>query len=171
MIKICITGPESSGKTTLATQLAEHFEAQLISEFAREYLEEHGPEYQESDLLTIAQVQFERESRAKGNMIICDTGLEVIQIWSEWKYGDCHSWIKEKVLRADYDLYLLCRPDLPWEADPLRESERDLNELFRRYGAVISKSSIPSRIVSGIGPIRLETAVDFVNERIKKDRR
>lgn len=170
MIKICITGPESSGKTSLATQLAEHFGATLVPEFARHYLETRGPTYTESDLVNIAQGQKRAEDTAAGELIICDTGLEVIQIWSEWKYGRCDSWIRNQVTQADYDLYLLCKPDIPWQDDPLRENPNDREELFELYEKLISDGDIPVSAISGNSTKRFETARQAIEYRIKKDR-
>ena len=40
LIKITLYGPESTGKTTLAKQLAEHYQTVWTPEFARDFLQE-----------------------------------------------------------------------------------------------------------------------------------
>lgn len=170
MIKICVTGPESSGKTTLASQLATHFGATLVPEFSRHYLEENGPDYSEGDLLTIAKGQLDAEQSSQGEMVICDTGIEVIQIWSMWKYGRCDAWIEEQVQRMDYNLYLLCKPDLPWEDDRLRENRLDRDDLFKAYEKLLSGFEIPVFIVEGLNEQRLENALSAIIQATKKDR-
>jgi nicotinamide riboside kinase len=59
--KFVIIGPESTGKSTLCLQLAEHYKTVWCPEFAREYLEKKGMDYTYDDLLTIAKRQIELE--------------------------------------------------------------------------------------------------------------
>ena len=56
--KVAFTGPESSGKTTLAKWAADHFSCSYVNEYAREYLT-GKKEYSMNDLLVIANEQFE----------------------------------------------------------------------------------------------------------------
>jgi nicotinamide riboside kinase len=92
---LVITGPESSGKTTLATQLANYWKTPLVTEASRDYL--NGKDsYQQHDLLKIAKQQHKQEQTVLSYLpekIICDTDLLVIMIWSEVRYGHCDPWI------------------------------------------------------------------------------
>lgn len=139
---LLITGPESSGKTTLARHLARTLDGCYVAEAARDYLEQRDGKYTEADLPKIWELQAAAEDTARASsaaFVICDTGPEVIRIWAEVKYGRC----PEAILRASeeryYDLVLLCAPDLPWVEDPLRESPdvADRDNLFRRYLALL----------------------------------
>lgn len=65
--KIVIIGPESTGKSTLCSQLANHYGTLWVREYAREYLLEHGTDYSYDDLLTIAQGQIRLEEEAIKN--------------------------------------------------------------------------------------------------------
>ncbi len=141
---LATTGPESSGKTTLAEQLSTALTAPLVNEASREYLTElygrkPGSHYQQADLLSIARLQHQREQRAlvdKPAFIVCDTDLLVIVIWSEVRYGNVErdlARLFDTALAAAPRTYLLCAPDMPWEADPLRENPRDRDQLFERY--------------------------------------
>jgi NadR type nicotinamide-nucleotide adenylyltransferase len=135
-LKITITGPESSGKTTLARQLAQTFDTRWVPEYAREYIDQLERPYRESDLLEIARGQVAREDEyAQKNqaLLFCDTSLEVIKIWSEFRFQRCHPWILEQLQKRQPDLYLLCAPDLPWEYDPQRENPDDRDALFDIY--------------------------------------
>lgn len=133
---IVITGPESSGKTTLASQLANHFGTLWLPEYAREYIDKLNRPYAESDLLAIAKEQNEREQdlvlKSK-DLLFLDTSLEVIKIWSEHKYGRCHPWILDQIQHQDHTLFLLCRPDIPWEYDPQREDPENREAIFELY--------------------------------------
>lgn len=136
MKKIILTGPESSGKTTLARQLAHHFECGWVSEYARTYLNDLDRSYSQADLYQIAlgQYQLEQEfASLNPPFLICDTSFLVLKIWSLYKYGDCHPFILQQVEQSTQDLYFLCAPDIPWEADPLRENPNNRQELYDIY--------------------------------------
>lgn len=130
--KIAITGPESTGKSTLSEALAINFDTVWVPEFARGYLEKLGRPYEEADLLKIAkgQVALQQKMEASSSKyLICDTELLVMKIWSEHKYDRCHPWILKKLDEIKYDLYILPYIDIPWQEDPLREHP-DLREYF-----------------------------------------
>ena len=131
MLKIIITGPESSGKTTLCKALSKHFNLPFSKEYAREYLEKLNRNYNQDDLLKIAKGQLKSEQ----NTQLLDTDLITIKIWSEYKYGSCDNWILDQIKKQKTEkrIYLLCKPDIPWEADPLRENPNDREELFEIY--------------------------------------
>lgn len=136
--KIIITGPESTGKSTLAKQLAEHFESVYVPEFARTYIDHLNRSYREDDLIKIAKGQYDLEyffyKRAK-RFLFCDTSMLVLKIWSEYRFEKCDPWIQEQFEMEEDGLYVLCQTDVPWEPDPQRENPNDrqaLYEIFRR---------------------------------------
>ena len=90
MLKIIVTGPESSGKTTLCKALSEHYNLPFTKEFAREYLTDLGKNYLQEDLLEIAKGQLENEQLINNNQQISlhDTDLITLKIWSDYKYGN-----------------------------------------------------------------------------------
>ena len=137
MLKIIVTGPESSGKTTLCKALSEHYNLPFTKEFAREYLTDLGKNYLQEDLLKIATGQLENEQLIINNQQISlhDTDLITLKIWSDYKYGNCTNWILEQIKKqkAENRFYLLCKPDLKWDYDPLRENPTNRNELLEIY--------------------------------------
>lgn len=144
---ILVTGPESSGKTTLAKALAEELNGTYVAEVAREYLLARGGNYSANDLPAIWAQQKAAEDASRGSsaaFIVCDTGPEVVRIWSEVKYGFCPKSVLVDSLEREYDLTLLCYPDLPWEADPLREApdKADRLDLFERYQKLLPQAEI-----------------------------
>jgi nicotinamide riboside kinase len=134
MHKIIVTGPESSGKTTLSKSLSEHLNSKLVNEFARDYLLNKNNTYNFKNLLEIAQNQYKLENK-KSKIIVCDTDLLTIKIWSEHKFGKCDGWILDKInaQKKEQRIYLLCKPDLKWEYDPQRENELDRDKIFNIY--------------------------------------
>lgn len=136
MYKIVLTGPESTGKTSLAKTLADHFEATWVPEYAREYLNQLSRPYVFTDLLEIAKAQLQLEetyAQKEERYLFCDTSLVVLKIWSEYKYGKCDPWILEQLQVRSYDLYFLCGDDVPWEYDPLREHPTQRAALYELY--------------------------------------
>lgn len=165
-IKIAITGPESSGKTTLSEALNKHYEDSiLVPEFAREYLNKLNRKYQYSDLLKIAkgQKKIELIERKKNKIIILDTTLQVIKIWSMEKYKKCDPWILDQ--KENYTHYLLCKPDFTWKPDPLRENPFDRDRLFNVYLKDLNNKTFT--IISGNQKSRFMTAKKIINHYLE----
>ena len=131
LLKIIVTGPESSGKTTLCNALSKHFNLPFSKEYAREYLEKLNSNYTQDDLLKIAKGQLQTEN----GLQLLDTDLITLKIWSEYKYGSCDNWILTQIEKQKIEnrFYLICKPDIPWQADKQRENPNDREELFRIY--------------------------------------
>ncbi len=166
--KIAIVGPESTGKSLLAAALAHHFSCDYVEEMARPYLEQLDRPYAEADLLQIAEAQCAEEDRLASSgkpLLICDTTLLVIRIWSEVKYGRCHPAILEEEARRSYDAWLLTDIDLPWEEDPLREHPHFRNELFDLYLEALQKKGVPFSVVRGSGVARTNNALNHLIHR------
>jgi len=129
--KIIITGPESSGKTTLCQQLSNHFNIPFTQEFARLYIDSLDRDYIINDLLSIAKQQLKSEFKSQ----LLDTDLITIKIWSEYKYGRCDKWILDEIekQKSEKRFYILCSPDIPWQTDNQRENPNDRKKLFEVY--------------------------------------
>jgi NadR type nicotinamide-nucleotide adenylyltransferase len=166
--RIAITGPESTGKSLLASKLAGHYHTAFVPEFARDYINNLQRPYNQEDILEIArgQVRTENEAakKAKG-FLFCDTELIVTKIWSEVKYGNCDPWILDSIEKQKYDLYLLCYIDIPWEDDPQREHPHMREKLFQLYFDELTERNLPFAVVSGLGEKRLAGAVKEIELR------
>jgi NadR type nicotinamide-nucleotide adenylyltransferase len=173
--KVAVIGPESTGKSTLCEQLAAHYGTSWVPEYARAYLQEHGTHYTFEDLLVIARGQVAAEDRqylsmqatgASQPLLVIDTDLYVLKVWSEFVFDRCHTWILDEIARRSYDLYLLCDTDLPWIQDDLREYP-DLErrrELYYIYKDIMVNQPIPWVNISGNYEQRLHKAVTAVDE-------
>jgi len=155
MLKIIVTGPESSGKTTLCKELSKNFKIPFTKEFAREYLDVLNRDYNQDDLLKIAKGQLKSEQ----NIQLLDTDLITIKIWSEYKYGNCEKWILDTIekQKTEKRFYFLCKPDIPWESDPLRENPTNRNKLFELYKKELEDLEYNYLIVKGEN--RVETSI------------
>ncbi|MBV6645705.1 MAG: ATP-binding protein [Cyclobacteriaceae bacterium] len=163
--KVAIVGPESTGKSELAQQLARSYQSEWVPEFARFYLDRLDRDYVESDLLEIAKGQLAWEddkTLQTDSILLCDTNLIVIKIWSEHGYKRTDAWIEEQLQHRKYDFYLLTNIDLPWREDPQREHP-DLRSYFlERYRDYLDKHHLPYAIVSGIEDKRTECAMEAI---------
>ncbi|MEJ7611980.1 MAG: ATP-binding protein [Ferruginibacter sp.] len=178
MKKIVVIGPESTGKSTLCTQLAAHFRTEWVREYAREYLEENGTAYRFEDLSTIATGQIELEEKTAELLIaidpnsaappylFIDTDLYVIKIWSEFVFNKIDNSILNKITKRKYDLYLLCDTDLPWVEDELREYPDPAvrKKLFKHYKEEMTEQSVPWVIIRGNFEERLAAAIRACNK-------
>lgn len=168
MRRVVITGPESSGKTTLALDLALRLNGACAPEVAREFLEELGRPYGEQDLIGIARAQIAAEESMAARhgakeFLVCDTDLITIRIWSEEKFGRCDPWIIEQTHLRPYDLWLLCTPDMPWEPDPMRENPHDRDRLFDVYARTLTALKKPFVVMRGTHPERILNATAAVS--------
>lgn len=163
-----VIGPESTGKSTLSAQLAVHFNTVWVREFARGFLESLNRPYEAKDLLTIAagQLQAEDEALAKANgLLICDTDLHVVKVWSEAKYGDCDPRILDMIASRRYDGYLLTYIDIPWEDDPQREHPQpeEREYFYNIYRDIVMNAGLPWADIRGSYEERLQKAISAIN--------
>ncbi|NNE25910.1 MAG: ATP-binding protein [Saprospiraceae bacterium] len=165
-MKILITGPESTGKSTLALLLADALDITYIPEIARSYLESRNGEYSPEDIETIARLNVESVKELGDSDFIHDTYLLNLKIWFEVKYGYCPQWIEEEWIKMPFDLVLLSYPDVEWSEDPLRESPNDRMGLFQRFKSELEAHNLPYIVINGTGSTRLENAIDIINKKL-----
>lgn len=175
--KVVVIGPESTGKSTLSAQLADHYASDWVPEYARAYLLEHGMNYTYNDLLTIAQGQLALEDSyleaisskspaISSPVIFIDTNMYVMKVWCEFVFGKCHDWILHQIVERPYDLYLLCNVDLPWTKDELREYPdlESRERLFHIYRDIMINQTVPFVEISGEHEKRFNIARIAVDE-------
>jgi NadR type nicotinamide-nucleotide adenylyltransferase len=174
--KFVIIGPESTGKSTLSAQLAQHYKTLWAPEYAREYLEKNGTDYTYEDLLTIAKGQIEQEesynlqsTTHNSQLIFIDTDMYVMKVWCEYVFNKCHNWILNRIAERKYDGYLLCNVDLPWVKDSLREYPdfETRKRLYHFYKDIMVNQSLPWVDISGNYEERLEKAIRFLDKELR----
>lgn len=164
--RIVVIGPECTGKTDLSEFLASHYDTEYVPEYARGYLNNLVRPYNQDDLITIAngQLRIEDEfARTAKGLLICDTNLYVIKIWSEFKYGECAPEILDQIKNRSYDLYLLTYVDVPWEDDPQREHPDKRNELYEIYLNELRNQPVPFVEIRGDRDARRQKAIDAID--------
>lgn len=160
-MKIAITGPESSGKTTLTKALAEALGWRSVPEYAREYLEITKGTYGFDDLVKIAEGHLDRIKNG-GHDIIVDTDFIVMKVWSDVRFGKTAEKIQELINHDLFDLHIVCMPDIPWEPDPLRENPTDRDVLLKLYIQELEASNKKWISVSGSHEERMKKALQEI---------
>ncbi len=169
MKKIVVIGPESTGKSTLCEELAEHYQTVWCPEYAREYLLKNGTAYTEASLAAIAKGQLALEEALAGNAAnsyyFVDTDLYVMKVWYEVAFANCPTWILRQIAKNTCDLYLLCHTDLPWAKDELREYPdlKTRRRLFAMYKDIVINSGTPWVEISGTETRRRQKAIHSID--------
>ncbi|KAA3615920.1 MAG: nicotinate-nucleotide adenylyltransferase [Flavobacterium sp.] len=171
-LKIVLFGPESTGKTTLARELAAHFGTAWVPEYMRDYAQKKWDEQNEkvgrADLLPMAAGQMALEnkrSKMASRYLFCDTDLRELKVYSQYYFdGYCPDEIRKALKINHYDLYLLTDIDTPWVADDLRDRPQDRITLFRIFENELKENNLPYALISGGKAERLKKAIELTEK-------
>jgi NadR type nicotinamide-nucleotide adenylyltransferase len=170
-IRICLTGPECTGKTTLAQQLARELGGSWVPEYAREHAETCGHVLTADDVEPIARGHIAGAERATGDLVILDTDLLSTVVYARHYYGACPEWIEQAARERRADLYLLLDTDVPWEPGPARDAGGEVREdLFDAFRAALDEFETRWEIVSGTGEERSDAAMRIAEVIAKRSR-
>jgi len=163
-LKILITGPESTGKTTISKYISTQLDATYIPEFARIYLEKNGPCYVEQDLSYFAKEHLSiYTNQNDARLIVFDTSLIDIVVWSLYKYGRCDPWIIDQTKSLHFDLIFLTTPAVAWTEDALRENENNREELYALFKQQLNLVDLPYTILHADEHKRERQVIKIIN--------
>jgi HTH-type transcriptional repressor of NAD biosynthesis genes len=168
--RICLIGPHSTGKSTLAEALASHFETEWVPEFAREYaLRAAGRELTYDDVSPIGEGQLAGELRARprNGLLILDTDLLSTAVYSRHYYGRCPLWIEQTARERAADLYLLMNVDTPFVDDPARDSADAREALFLRFRDALIAQKARVEVVRGGWKARQAAAIALASRLLR----
>lgn len=172
MKTICLHGPESTGKSTMATLLAEHFDCEIVPEYGRAYCEEHGTDSGMHDLVVIAErtaaMGDSARSRAKrggASHLILDTDPVMTAVWAQMMHGRQDPWFAG--FKTYADLYLLLDIDLPWVDDGLRfyGNPADRQRFFDLSREELIRRGVNWTLITGDGEPRFKAALWAIEGR------
>ncbi|UYY78756.1 ATP-binding protein [Sphingomonas sp. R1] len=162
---ICLHGPESTGKTTVAPRLAAALGGTVLDEYGREYAEARGTEFTMRDLVEIARTHDAGTRMMAATTpppLILDTDPLMTAVWADMLFGTRDPWFEAWDNTAD--LYLLFDIDLPWVADGTRlfgtaEARRKFFDLSR---AELERRGVRWAWVRGEGEARCAAALSAI---------
>ena len=165
MKSICLHGPESTGKSMLATQLAAHFGCEAVPEYGRAYCEAHGTDITMEALVHIGQTQdaMNRAAAARAkDRVIFDTDSLITSVWADMMFGRRDPWFDN--VRPSADLYLLLDIDLPFVDDGLRvyAGAQDRQHFFDLSRTVLEQRGVRFALVQGRGDARFDCALEAI---------
>lgn len=164
--RICIFGPESTGKSTLTRQLAEHYDTVCVDEYARALLDFKDGRCDKSDIELIARGQIASEdalAQQAEKVLFCDTDLITTCIWSDILFNNCPEWLKKAANERIYDLYLVTDIDIPWEFDNQRYLPDKRPKFLDRCIYELKSRSRPFVKISGDRDTRFNMACQAVD--------
>lgn len=157
--RLCLTGPECTGKSTLAARLARELGTVWVPEYAREYAIAHGNALTAADVEPIARGQIELMERAPAHAVL-DTDLISTVVYARHYYGACPPWIEDEARRRRADLYLLLDTDCAWLPDPARSpNPDDRDDLFDAFHAALDEFDTRWQLVNGNWAERYQQAL------------
>lgn len=168
MLRIAIYGSECTGKTTLAKQLAQHYQTIWVPEYSRDYAEQK-PLLDISDVVPIIQGQIIYEENAiqsaqtQGKQfIICDTIPLSSIAYSLYYNNDVTEQAKQLAMRH-YDLYLFTDINTPWHADGIRGQDVNRSAMHALFYEQLQNQQLSYTLLTGDYPSRLITAIQIID--------
>lgn len=169
--KIAIVGPESTGKSTLSAQLAEHYNTVWVPEYAREYCGKLTAPCTWEDEINMFRGQLKLEEKllplAK-RLLICDTTFITVKIWSDYMFGQSPREVLDKLPLHPYDFYLLMDIDLRWEEDPLRDFPHMREHFMGVWHKELKALNAEYHLISGSDSQRLKNAIQIIDPYLKR---
>lgn len=168
---ICLHGPESTGKSTLASRIAEYLGGEVVEEYGREYAEARGIDFTMQDLLEIAKTHDAgtRTMVAAGlKPLVLDTDPLMTAVWADMLFGERDPWFDEWQGVADF--YLLFDINMPWRADGTRMfgTQELRQKFFDLSRAELERRGVRWALVSGDGEERFANAIAAI-EAVQAD--
>lgn len=174
MRTVCLHGPESTGKTTLAVQLAAHFGTVAVPEYGRIYCEIFGNECDLDDLRAIRRghdlLAEAGRRKAKNGILIFDTDAVMTAVWADILIG--HRTEDLDHVGDTADLYLLCDVDVPFAADGIRYfPDQDTRaKMLQQTRQELERRNLPYVTITGSRFARLQSAVEAIQSRFPEIR-
>jgi NadR type nicotinamide-nucleotide adenylyltransferase len=168
--RVCVLDAESTGTTTLAAALGEHYGTVWVPEYGREYCaakwkDGYTTDWETAEFLAIAREQARREdlaARSANRLLVCDTDVFATVLWHERYLGRRSSELEALAATRRCHLYLLTGDEIPFVQDGLRDGERVRSEMHQAFVRELETTGRPFLLLRGPHELRLRTAVEQV---------
>ncbi len=164
--RICVMGAESTGTTTLARSLAEHYQTEWVPEYGRELselkLQRGETEWCSEEFIEVAREQSRREDAAArrcNRLLICDTNAFATVLWHRRYMGTYNEEVAQIANARRYDLYLLTGDEIPFVQDGTRDGEHIRHRMHEWFVAALEKQTVPWVLLRGPQKQRLGQAI------------
>jgi nicotinamide riboside kinase len=153
----------------LVKKLTHHYDCDFVLEYAREYVEALKRRYVYDDIMVISRKQRDLERTAFEmctKLLICDSSMITNKVWSYDKFGKCDPWIEKEMELESFDLFLLCKPDLQWENDAVREDAERREHIFEIYMRYLTDYDYNFGVIQGKNTARTGAAIGYIDKLI-----
>jgi nicotinamide riboside kinase len=175
LLRVCVTGPESTGKTTLARRLAAWSGTEWVPEASRAYAERKGSELRASDVtpiahehLIVARLGAERARERGARLLVLDTDLLSTVVYSRHYYDAAPRWLARAERAHRADLYLLCDVDVPWVPDGVRDRPLDRDGMLELFRHALARRRAATVLIRGDWSTRWASARSAVTALVAR---
>lgn len=174
--RVVLIGAESTGKTTLAEELAENYATCWVAEYGREHWErkieglafdDPGVSWTREEFVHIASEQQRRENelaRLANRVLICDTNAFATGTWYERYQGKRDGEVDSIGALDKVDLYLLTAPDVPFVQDGVRDGEHIREWMHDRFKEQLSAGTVTFMELRGTYAERKKNAIIAIDK-------
>jgi HTH-type transcriptional repressor of NAD biosynthesis genes len=169
ILKVCFYGPESTGKSTMARRMAEHYQTVFVPEVAREMITSN--KFTEADIIRIGKAQTQRivdREAVAHRVLFCDTDLITTQIYAEIYLKKVPVVLIDLEKTIEYDCYFLFDIDVPWVSDGLRDLGARRGEMMTLFRSKLESRKIAYKLVSGSWEQRERVIISAVDDLLMK---
>lgn len=174
IFRVAVIGAESTGKTTLCTQLARHYHTVWIPEFSRNYIGQLNRKYtyEDVEICTVEQIHQEKKMEPGASRILfSDTEQILALVWFRDVFNKEPEWLENYISEHPFDLYLLTANDLAFQKDPLRENRERRDFFFDWYRKELDSRNLKYSLVKGTGNKRLQKAIHATENAFREYQR
>ena len=172
--RIVTVGAESTGTTTLAKDLAEHYETAWVPEYgrtwweARRYLKDPWTKQDFHQIVNRQQKEADTLAEIANRVLICDTDALVTEVFEERYLGTVSEYTQFARGFDNPTMYLITGDEIPWVQDGTRESGGDRSWMQHRMIELVHASKANYYEIVGTPEKRLSDAIlmiDYVLEQ------
>jgi len=175
--RVCVVGAESTGTTTMARALAEHYRTVWVPEYGRTYstgklLSETANDWHTREFVHIAETQNRMEdalAKQANKILICDTDSFATSLWHERYMAHASPEVDRLFQDRNYDLYFLTADDIPFVQDGTRDGEHIRHWMHKKFIEKLKKHNRPFIILTGCHEKRLNVAIAACDEILEQN--
>lgn len=173
--RVCVVGAESTGTTTLAKFLADHYHTAWVPEYGREYCiqkwkDGYTDEWTSDEFTHIAEEQSNREdtaARIANRVVFGDTDAFATSIWHRRYLETRNLEVESLAAKRHYDLYLLTGDEIPFEQDGYRDGESIRHWMHQEFIRELDSSGRSWALISGNHQMRMAKSIRLVDGILK----